>query len=45
MIFFRKKYGSENILFADKNSGCNLTIQDEVENLPDVDYGHSPCCS
>ena len=36
--FLQKKYGPENVLFADKNSGCNLTIQDEVENLPDVDY-------
>lgn len=36
--FLLKEHGKKNVFFADKNSGCNLIIQKEVENLPDVDY-------
>mgnify|MGYP001230208020 CR=1 FL=1 len=36
--FLLKEHGKENVFFADKNSGCNLIIQKDVDNLPDVDF-------
>ena len=36
--FLSEKYGQDNIFTADKNSGCNLVDQNEVEKLPEVDY-------